>query len=126
MKDKWFWFLCWPLVTGALVGYGMLGPGSHPWTGWANAVAGGGNVLMAVACGTLLGLRIRQSVTDSVSQWAIGTEALYDQEERAHEVTADVLFDLTYGIIEAGAAKQYLDDLDSDEELEDEAPEEPH
>ena len=128
MKDKWFWFVVWPLVTGALVGFGMLGPGAHPWIGWDNAIAGGSVVLMAVACGTLLGLRIRASVTDSLTQWATSAQALYDQEAESHERTADVLFELAYGVTSAAAAQQYLIDLDSDddEEDEDEPTEETH
>lgn len=125
MKDKAFWFLAWPLVMSALVGYGMLGPGAHPWTGWSDAFAGGGNVLMGVAMGALLGLRIRQAVSDSLMKWATGSDSLYEQEYREHEKTAEVLFDLAYGAISDAAARTYLAQLDAREE-EDPDEEETH
>jgi len=91
MKDKWFWWFTWPFGVGGLVGYGMLGPGSHPWPGWSDAVAGGAAVLMGIGWGTLLGMRIGESVRDSLSRWAISEQRAYFQEEDEHNQLLDLL-----------------------------------
>ena len=119
-KDKWFWLGAWPLSAAGLVGYGMLGPGSHPWTGWSNAIAGGACVLMALGMGTLLGLRIRQSVSDNLAKWAVDAQAMCDQEALDHEKTEAVLFELAHGLISSRAAQRYLTDLDKHQETDDE------
>lgn len=118
MTEKWLWFFFWPLATGSLVGFGMLGPGAHPWIGWDNALAGGAAEVMAVGMGVVLGLGIRQKVTDSLTKWAVGSDSLYEQECRAHEKTADVLFELAYGVTSFDAARAYLAELDEDDEEE--------
>ena len=125
MKDKAFWFFFWPLATGSLVGFGMLGPGAHPWIGWENALAGGAAELMAVGMGAVLGLGIRQKVTDGLTLWATSADSLYEAERLAHEKTADVLFELAYGVTSPAAAQAYLAELDEEED-EEESPEECH
>jgi hypothetical protein len=125
MKEKWFWFFFWPLATGSLVGFGALGPGAHPWTGWWDAFAGGTAVLGAVGMGAVLGLGIRQKVMDGLTLWATSSDALYEQERVAHEKTADVLFELAYGVTSPAAAQAYLAELDEEED-EEESPEECH
>lgn len=118
-SDKWMWFFWWPISVGGLVGFGALGPGSHPWQGWGSALAGGVCVLVGIGMGMLLGLQFRCSVTDSLTKWAVDAQMLYDQEAESHEKTADVLFDLAYGVTSVAAAQAYLAELDRDEDEDD-------
>lgn len=124
-EDRWMWFLWWPLVLGGLVGFGVLGI-AHPHADWGDMAAGGCCVLLSVGLGILLGLRIRQALTDQLTKWATGAQELYDQEALHHERTADVLFDLAYGMTSASAAQEYLAELDNEEEDDTESTEEPH
>jgi hypothetical protein len=126
-EEKLMWFLWWPLSTGSLVGFGMLGPGGHPWTGWGDALTGGVVVLCAIAMGLLLGMQIQRSVTGKMTKWAVSAQTLYDQEVESHDRTADALFDLAYGLTSPAVAQSYLEELDRfDDEEDDESPTEPH
>lgn len=120
-EDKWMWYFWWPLSAGGLVGFGALGPNDVCHLSWGNMLAGGVCVVMAILWGVVLGLQIRRSVQDSLMKWGVGAQLLYDQEALKHEETADRLFDLAYGTIDAAQAKEYLTDLDGwpDYETED-------
>lgn len=126
-SDKWMWCCWWPLAAGALVGFGALGPGSAPVRGLDDMIACGACVAMAIGMGVALGLRVRGTVSDSLTQWAVGAEALYEQEAQSHERTADVLFDLAYGLTDSERAQSYLAELDIEDAEEESTPEtEPH
>lgn len=125
VTEKLAWYAGWPLTAGALVGFGVDGLGNHPWTGWGDAIAGGVVVLLALAMGTMLGLQIRSQVTGKLTEWAVSSQRLFDQEAESHEKTADVLFRLAYGVDSAASAQAYLAELDSDDE-EDESTTENH
>ncbi len=126
-SDKWMWCVWWPISAGALVGFGALGPGNHPWTGWGDALSGATAVLLALVWGVGLGLQIRVSLTDKLTKWAVDAQALCDQEIARHDETANVLFDLAHGMTSKEAAQAYLIELDRNDETDDDEPTtEPH